>query len=74
MKKIIIGLALLSLVLIVGCDTCSTSYEVYSVDEKLIDTCEVKDCSWNNCKYWDCNKYDKIDGGSYLIKEVAGTC
>ena len=74
MNKLIIALTLLSLVLVVGCDTCRTSYKIHNVEGEVIAICEARDCSWNNCEYWDCDIYDSIEDGSYLIKEVAGTC
>ena len=75
MKKILIMLALISLLVLVGCsDTCHTSYEVYNLDGEFMDICEVKSCSYGSrCRYSSCKEYDAIEG-STLVKEVGGTC
>lgn len=76
MRKVIIVLALLSLLIITGCgifegfEVCGTNYNLYNLDGELIDVCSRSSCAYRNCIYSNCVKYDRMEGDNLLVKEV----
>ena len=67
---ILIGL----LILLSGCTVCVKDYEIYTHSNEYIDSCRSKDCSFNNCRYFNCEINNAVDGHMTIERRSEPRC